>query len=310
MIDFEYHQDDAALDVVLNNFSSFPKTSNMIRLALSLGAVIAGGAAISLFEFRKKCHSSSPPAPSKGLWKDIDLWFPNQASLDTYFSSVSLNGIVCHKSFGGNAIDLRIPDGGPPLQVITFRIGSPVEIISQFDFKNCAIAFDGRGFWLHKDVPELLRQKKLELLNDNSKWFISRVSKYLRKGYCVLDKEIQERMFRELSDLSDKAIELAESFISTSPEHSSKSDESSKYRTAMKAICKADSIIAGFLPGAYDDKLDSVLLDEQKNVLLRKHLKISEVSKKCREKKKYSIPYGYGSSSGSLEPEVDALIGF
>lgn len=323
MKDYEFLPDDGAMPIVLNSLGSAKTTSSMLRLALSLGAVIAGGAAISLFESRNQKEptdrNQTLAAPrarkkitSRFLWRDVDFWFPNEESLRAYLATIATDPNIKHKaSFGGHAIDMLIPDGGPQLQVITFRTGSPVEIISQFDFTNCAVAFDGKGFWFHRDVPFLAKQKKLTMLNDNSAWFMSRVYKYLKKGYYTVDDRIQVRLFTELNSLVDRGLELAKSFSPLPTKTLSEFD--SGYKPVFKAICKAEGLMNRFMNLPSRGEESSLLFTkEQFSTLQSKSAALSEMRVSLGESrtKTFNLPAGYNSvSSDTSEPDVDSLLG-
>jgi hypothetical protein len=129
--------DTTAREHLLKALRPDTDTGSLVRLALSLGASIAGGAAISLFDV---CQNGKDEREMGSVfWKDIDLWFSDEKTLTAFMVTARLNrGIRTQLSYGGHALDIHCGDG-PPLQAITFRTGNPIEIISKFDFVNCAV---------------------------------------------------------------------------------------------------------------------------------------------------------------------------
>lgn len=313
MSDYEFLPDGTALSSMLDTFSQHKTTAGMIRLAIALGAVIAGGAAISLLEARTK--SKDRGKIRYGLWRDVDLWFPNQEALDMYLVTIETTpGISISPSFGRNAIDLTISDGGPTLQVIMFRTGDPVEIISQFDFTNCAVAFDGKGFWYHKDAPAFNEQKKLGLLNGDSPFFLSRVAKYIKKGYYTVDDTIRDRLYVELGSIADKGLELGKTL--TLQTNKSLQEFDKEYHPTFKAVCKAEAFLGRFTRSTPahggSGKDETVFTSDQLSTLHEKETKLGEIRKRysVTRTKDYNLPYGYtASSSDSPEPNVDRLLG-
>lgn len=309
MNDYEFLPDETVLSSMLNTFSRHQTTANMIRLAISLGAVIAGGAAISLLEARTT--GKNRDSIRYGLWRDVDLWFPNQESLDVYLSTAAVDrNISFRPSFGRNAIDFDITDGGPQLQVIMCRTGTPIEIISKFDFTNCAVAFDGKGFWYHKDVPTLCEQKKLGLLNDDSPFFMSRVAKYLKKGYYTVDDSIRDRLYSDLSAVGNKGIDLGKTL--TLQKKNSLQEFDTEYHPIFKAVCRSECYLGRFTRSNAHASAVKVFTDEQLRSLQEKELQLANMrqSYSSTREKEYDLPYGYtASSSNSAEPNVDRLLG-
>ena len=314
MNDYKFLPDETVLSSMLNTFSQHKTTCKMIRLAITLGGVIAGGAAISLLEAQTK--GTARAQIRYGMWRDIDLWFPNQETLDVYIATAALDSSISFSpSFGRNAIDFTITDGGPQIQVIAFRTGDAVKIISQFDFTNCAVAFDGKGFWYHKDVPALSEQKKLGLLNGDSPFFMSRVAKYIKKGYYTVDDAIQERLYNELGVMADKGIALGKEFALDTSKPLSEFDR--EYHPTFKAICRAESYLSRFTRSPrrrWDDEstADTVFTSIQLNDLRTKEMALGEMRSSYGEarKKAYNLPYGYtGSTSDSPAPGIDGLLG-
>lgn len=312
--DFVFRADDTAFKKLMDSLQSVPRTQNLLRLANSLGAIVAGGAAISLFEGDKGGRYRAA--------RDLDLWFPNQEVLDTFIASTKLmDNITCKKSFGGHAIDITTKEYGPDLQVIAFRVGDPVDIISEFDFLNCAVAFNSEGFWYHKDVPELLTSKKLMLQNDNSAFFVSRVYKYLMKGFHTLDSIIQDKLYENLSSIADKAIQAAEGLDIDSDRNLQEHDI--EYKPIHEAICKSASVLGRFVSfnrnlrqpiGSNRDTPPvriEVFRADQKERLTEKLNKIIELRTSIKDAriKTYNLPYGYcQGQSDSEERTVDAFL--
>jgi hypothetical protein len=220
------------------------ETINMIRVALSLGSVIAGGAAMHIYDSAQVSYLR----PS--YLRDVDLWFPTVASLDAFLMANHLRGFVLTPSFGGNAYDVHIPNEPQLLQIVKFRVGSPIEIISEFDFVNSAIAFDGSKFWMHRDFPSLRNNGVLRLQTNNSRFFLSRVDKYVRKGLIHLDINVQERLISEIDALADKTLCDEEHVRIFDRKFFSASELEAAYFPHRKSLRKAEGVIQHFVSSA------------------------------------------------------------
>jgi hypothetical protein len=299
---FLYREDPQAMKIVLDTIKDHDAASSLVRVALSLGAVIAGGAAISLFASRMNSEGAIPHARRWANWRDIDLWFPNETSLNTFIATAAIDpaGIKCTKSYGGHAIDIRCVKGGPLIQVITFRKGSPVEIISHFDFINCAVAFDGKGFWYHKEVPELTKQKKLALQCDNSPYFLSRVNKYASKGYLALDESVSKKLFVELCDALDAANALADVAVRDLEagvnSDLKKSEYDEIYQPIVNKLHQASTVARKFINlSVYSDK---VLTPDQVHAIQLRYTACDNLLTRmgAERRKRVKLPYGYINS--------------
>lgn len=305
MNDYEFLEDKQAYASLLDNVAPYKKTSNMIRLAISLGACIAGGSAVSLLQ--KKMMGRAPNM------RDIDLWFCDQKSMDAFLFSAKMDPEISTKiSFGGHAVDLSIRETGwtIPLQVITFRSGTPVEVISQFDFKNCAVAVTPEGFWYQKDVPQLLKENKLSMLNDNSAFFMSRVEKYLRKGFDKLDDEISLKLFSQLNSMLDKVIESVSTFDSSTDKPLEDFDK--RYNPIKGALGKITNLASRFMAHQNRLKRDDYggfFTKEQENMLHIKMTFLTDFQQKigAARVESYNLPYGYYSVKSSDKSDLDSL---
>lgn len=213
--DFDFLEKQDASSYFNDMHASNPKCFNLIKVALSMGACIAGSA--SLFAFLK-ARGNRNHTP----FSDIDVWFPNEETLSAFLGTVLMDReLKIKKSFTGSAIDVKPMDWGSYregcLQVIVFKVGNPKKIISEFDFSNVSVAMVSNGFHFHKDVERLFNDKHLQMQNDGSPFFVSRVRKYIRKGFRVLDPKIQVRLHREMVAALDKAIENHKDFDSKAP---------------------------------------------------------------------------------------------
>ena len=294
MSDFEFVENENAICVLEKRLQNFPKTRKILNLALTLGACIAGGSAISLME---KIYEESKKNSSIS-WRDIDLWFSDTNSLNVFLASVVLiDGVVCSPSFGGCAIDLTIKDEGKLLQAVTFKTGSPEKIISDFDFKNCAVALDKRGFYFHAEAPKLNRDRKLSLLNDNSPFFMSRLNKYLRKGYTSLDEKIQKKTYSDLVKFIDSSLEKRRTISLDFDNQKSVLD----LKKANSELRKIVSTVNLYL--TWNDTLEKfhsfrIFSVEEKDVLHRKRTELEDLLAIVLEDKKMmtKMNYGYYSS--------------
>jgi hypothetical protein len=250
--------------------------------------------------------------------RDLDIWFPNQDVLDTFMASIKiLEGVSWKRSYGGHAYDIQTKEWGPTIQVIAFRVGDPVEIISKFDFTNCAVALNEKGFWFQKEVPELLQSKKLKLQNDNSAYFSSRVYKYLQKGFHTLDETVQNRLFVELDSIADKGIALARNFDAGLAAVKSLREFDGEYKPMLTAVRKAESALSRFLNFTFKSrrKTDSetsieVFRPDQKQQLLEKMNQIRGLLKSVSDvrTKTYDLPYGYEKASDPSERDLGDIL--
>lgn len=304
--DFEFIPSKGAYQNVLDRMAGLPKITNLIRMAMSLGACIAGGAAISVLQN----HLSVGKRMNN--WKDIDFWFPNRESLDAFLISAKMDPDVSYKSsFGGHALDFVVREKmwSIPIQAIMFRTGDPVQIISQFDFKNCACAIVPDGFWIHKDVPDLMKTSKLALLNDNSAFFLSRVEKYIKKGFVDVDSAVKRKVWSELDRLTNAAIQACKDYSPDTTKPLAEFDYS--YKDHKKVSSRTLSLIYRFAAmhkassesgfGLFSAKqLEEI--NEKEQFLLQFQ---ETVGNKRRES--YNLPYGYYSDPSKAINTIDEL---
>lgn len=282
-----------------NNLVYDPTSKNLLQLAMSLGAVIAGGSAISAL---KKIYD----LPSPRFISDVDIWFSDEEMLQVFLASLKLPPYVdevrIRRSFGGSAYDI-IPKSsrGKNLQVIVFKTGNVEKIISDFDFVNCAVAVNETGVWHNKDVPQLLRENRLEMQNGSSPYLLSRVEKYRSKGFTLFGKTLKKRLFQNLNSLADDAINHCS--IINIREGKDLENLDKEYKPMMKKMTSIDFFLRKFVTENEEEKdfLDS----DDKKILEEKKEKIRQliVSTKTERTTQYNLPYGYENFVSSPKDE-------
>lgn len=126
---------------------------------------------------------------------DIDVFFQDSSSL---VRLQTLMGGSWRPTVGCNGLqsDVVIDWGGHysatcTVQLITCRHGTPSDVIGEFDFVNCAAAFDSDHLYVHRDLVRLESARELEVQWD-SPYLASRVSKYVRRyGYTTFGPRIR-----------------------------------------------------------------------------------------------------------------------
>lgn len=137
---------------------------------------------------------------------------------DMYFSSSDdLNSAILHLEElrnSGNAVDyhntdnaityfINFDDKSYSIQLVKKTLGSPEEVLSSFDFKNCAIGFAPHlsTIFFHKEAPSLHISQKLDVLNP---WMINPVSSLEKSSFSNII--IQLLRFKKYCDRWDYTL--------------------------------------------------------------------------------------------------------
>lgn len=146
---------------------------------------------------------------------DIDLFFENENEFLKclkYFNEVV--GECDYET--PNAV--RFVHKGMKYDLIRKEFGTPNEIISNFDFYNCAIAVTKDNVYALSHTLESINTNSLMLIGENYKInptsTMKRVVKYAKKGFNVDNKIL-------LTILSEIRIQTEESFMNSFGENSS-----------------------------------------------------------------------------------------
>jgi len=172
-----------------------------------------------------------------GYYHDYDIYFPTQEDLTGATSRLDthLNTANGNRYETNNAITYKFNQPTSTefpylaIQIIKRVVGRPKDILSSFDFKNCAIGFlpNSKELYLHKEAPKLHLDKKLDVLNpwmiyppedtitDNAIIQLMRFKKYcLRWGYS-LSKQSLNLLLRVYKKSPDIAIHQNQGYTAT-----------------------------------------------------------------------------------------------
>lgn len=219
----------------------FPTLSGLLNLAFSHGGYVAGG-------YPRKIVSPNLTHKEKAdLFyhhmndSDVDLWFDKQESLDKFVSIVGRdNRFVVTNSYSNYAFNInfcgkshffnRLSDEEKyyKVQAVKCKIGSPKEVIGDFDLVNAMIGFNKTTTWEDNTRQELENQNKLDVSNWSKPNLVSRIAKYVSEHrYSGFTTECHEKLVQWLWN----------EFHSTKFEsNKEKLVNQQKIRTAMSAL--------------------------------------------------------------------------
>lgn len=142
-----------------------------LRVLERYNPIYAGGYPMALL-FAPRRHET---LLDDRYYSDFDIYFQQKWDLIGYHSSVkqilASSGYTFKKYETQNAISYNIQDNSTGrawrLQLIKKTFGTPKEILTRFDFKNCAVAFSPQSDTLHfhKQAPRLHLDQELDVLN-------------------------------------------------------------------------------------------------------------------------------------------------
>lgn len=139
--------------------------------------LIAGGYPMALV-FAPRLKSLN--CVSTKYYTDYDMYFSSSDDLNSailHLEELRNSGKAANYHNTDNAItySIKSDDKSYSIQLVKKTLGSPEEVLSSFDFKNCAIGFAPHSstVFFHKEAPSLHISQKLDVLNP---WMINPVS--------------------------------------------------------------------------------------------------------------------------------------
>ena len=147
---------------------------------------------------------------------DIDVWFPDEASLHAFMADplridMVMSGAVAQTATSaGFGIELIIP-GQARVQVITKYLRPIEEQLSRFDIYNSMVAITDDRVVFPEHWATLERRRILHVSSWTSSWTVNRFLKYLdRKGYTEVTPVTADSFL-------DEAIKALDWFRNTRP---------------------------------------------------------------------------------------------
>lgn len=148
---------------------------------------------------------------------DIDVYFPDQESLE-----LAKNNIENHfqqkfsSSLLGTAFNMRILfryNSGLKLSLVQCQLGTPEEVIENFDITNAKVAITKDSIIMHNAWLFLEQNQILDVSNWNNKFEFYRIKKYLNKwNYLRMSKRTANQAFQAgkliYSDLEQTRFKL------------------------------------------------------------------------------------------------------
>lgn len=142
--------------------------SEILNSVEEFNPLYAGGYPMALL-FAPRLTGNTKIKP--GYYHDYDLYFPDESKLQAATERLNeklgpFNGTVYETE---NALTYKFeisPTVETHIQVVKIRSGTPQEILSTFDFKNCAVGYSPatKTVHFHYQSPKLHIDKKLDIL--------------------------------------------------------------------------------------------------------------------------------------------------
>ena len=199
-------------------------TLKLLALALEHGGYIAGGFAVvvarhlllqqpDLFAAILR-HTRGQVGQYGGYHGDIDVWFPNAASLNQFLNDprrltaasinqfldtpLRLTGTVVKRTVTGSAIEYVV-DGDVKVQVVTRWLRPIEDQISHFDIYNAMVGLTNTTLVVPEHWEELERANVLHVHQWNSSYTMKRLFKYIyKKGYKALSPTTTDHLYDEV----------------------------------------------------------------------------------------------------------------
>lgn len=99
-------------------------------------------------------------------------------------------------------------------QLIYKSYGKPETVLNRFDISNCKIATDGVKVWMVEDWETLESNKNIRVDNFAGDWLPSRLKKYLKNGFTILQEQKQE-ILKRLLEVAEKNANPIKNLIAT-----------------------------------------------------------------------------------------------
>jgi len=192
----------------------------VIQICLEEGGYVAGGAARALF-LRKNMQEYfqiGAHGPTKTLVDlgglhinvpikkqpagDIDVFFPDSKKYDAAlkrikgldFKNSSYSTSLSHTFHVHMLLSSGVKEA-VAVQLIQCVFGDPVDMISNFDFVNCAIAVNATGFIYDDMIPALEGRSTLKINRCDSTQLFKRIMKYvLLRDLTRVDETTREKI--------------------------------------------------------------------------------------------------------------------
>jgi hypothetical protein len=180
-----------------NDLSENPDLMDLVPLLVENESFVAGGVFKDLF---------SDKAP-----KDIDVFFYNEAACDT-----AINKFLRSKKYEltyntARSVGFVHTLSNTVVDIVRYQYGTPLEVISRFDFSICKMAFykDEQGFSLVRDTRSMSDLKNKLLYVDSSitnpDLFFNRLLRYIDYGYTV-DVNTKMQLFRGIREMDSLSL--------------------------------------------------------------------------------------------------------
>jgi hypothetical protein len=183
-----------------------PCTLRLLRVVFDHSGYIAGGFAAavarSLLGMGKqpndlysntRRHLGMPRSHPTHMYQnagcgDIDVWFPDQVSLDGFMQDERVKSLSDDPRIGRQTTKTGvyefIIDGDARIQVITRYLRPMVEQLQGFDIYNSMLAMTDDQLLVPPEWEWLEQQRMIHVTTWSSPWTVNRVMKYFyRKGY-------------------------------------------------------------------------------------------------------------------------------
>lgn len=169
-----------------NILSIHNNQSSIIRNLTAYNPLFAGGYPMALL-FAPR--SSSNLRIKSRYYSDYDMYFPTEYALNSaisYLDQLKDNDERASVHRTENAWTYILFENNIPvtLQVVKMLLGSPEEVLSTFDFKNCAIGFSPlqKKIHLHHEAPKFHSERKLDILHP---WMIENINDIVESNVIV-----------------------------------------------------------------------------------------------------------------------------
>lgn len=126
--------------------------------------------------------------------KDIDIFTKKSRDYDRLLKGVGTEKELRKSSMGTL---VRVPYSSVPLHIVYPSDEVPKTMkkaVEQFDFTVCAIATDGKYIMKHDDFHKHLADRILRFNNFNSTDLLTRVVRYIQKGFKLTDEDTIKRL--------------------------------------------------------------------------------------------------------------------
>lgn len=190
----------------------------LFQTIFSSGGFIAGG----FLRYLLKTGSTSDIEHYMTVHKsDIDVFFRNEADVEVirrYVFREYLKLIETDKSFfhdwreqehvidwkrtkNAMSCDISLLNTPIKLQLVTCNFDQPINILLDFDFANCKIAFDGKYVYIDERLEELEKQNclKIDKMMPSIIW---RLSKYVKKYDYKLHPASSHELYHYIKNFS------------------------------------------------------------------------------------------------------------